>query len=195
MDFLGVAMALLILGLVLFVGVHWIPTQPDFRQSLIVKLGGPWPYRAVFSVISLAGFIMLCVGYGQGRGGEALWQAPEYGVALARGGMPLVMILLMAAYIPSYVKKWTGHPMNIAVILWGLLHLVNNGDVASILLFGSFVVYAIVDTLMARPRDRILPEVGTGGVISNGLVLVLGVGLSFGLAMVHGMLFGVSVIG
>ena len=136
-------MTLLIIGLVVFFAIHFVPILAGFRGKLVAAWGEPI-YKTTFSVISAIGFVMILLGKGK-AGFAPVWTPPEWGAPLAKILMAPAFILLLAAYIPCNLKRWVGHPMLIAILLWACAHLLTNGDLASILLFGSFGLYSLVD--------------------------------------------------
>ncbi|MDY6993914.1 MAG: NnrU family protein, partial [Pseudomonadota bacterium] len=143
-------MLLLIIGLLILIGIHLLPSVPIQRQQLINRLGET-VYQLIFSVIALIGLIILIMGKAQAQL-IPLWQPPAWGADVALFVMPLVFILLVAAYIPSHLKKLTPHPLLWGVILWALAHLLTNGDLASIILFASLAVFSVFDIISANKR-------------------------------------------
>jgi uncharacterized membrane protein len=156
-------MLLLVGGLVLFFLAHLIPTLPQMRASLIGRLGTS-AYRGLFSLVSAAGLVLIVVGYGQvrglARGNPELWTPPTWTRHVAFLLMIPAFILLVAAYLPSRIRTVVGHPMLAALMIWAFAHLIANGDLASVLLFGSFLAYAAYDRLSVIGR----PSPGPLGV-------------------------------
>ncbi len=147
-------MALLIIGLILFLGAHLAPTFTDFHADLVRKLGEK-PYKGVFSLISLAGFVLIIFGVSALRGTEAnvaLWYPPLWGRHLAITLMLPAFILLSSSHIPSHIRDAVRHPMLTATIVWALAHLFANGDLLALLLFGSFLAFALYDRVSAARR-------------------------------------------
>ena len=135
-------MMLLIVGLILFLGVHLLPTSPDLRAGLQARLGTNG-YKAVFSLLSLAGLIVIVLGYHKlqlhpGKN-PILWNPPEWTRHFAAGLMLPAMVLLVASVIPSRIRTTIRHPMLSAIKIWALAHLISNGDLGGVLLFGSFL--------------------------------------------------------
>lgn len=192
-------MAALILGLVLFLGAHSVRIFiPGVRTALLEKLGeGTW--KGLFSVVSLAGFALIVWGYGQARLAPVwLWISPIWSYHLAALLMLLAFVLLAAAYIPgNRIKARLGHPMLLATKVWALAHLIANGTLADVLLFGGFLVWAIADFAVSRRRDRAegvtYPALGIGRDMA---VLVAGlVGYVVFAFWLHGLLIGVRPLG
>ena len=192
-------MAALILGLVLFLGAHSVRIfLPQARLSLIEKLG-EMTWKGLFSLVSLAGLVLIIWGYGQARLAPVwLWISPMWTYHLAALLMLIAFVLLAAAYIPgNRIKASMGHPMLLATKVWALAHLIANGTLADLLLFGGFLVWAIADFAVSRRRDRAegvtYPALG----ISRDLaVLVVGlVGYVVFAFWLHGLLIGVRPLG
>ena len=147
-------MAMLILGLALFLGAHVTPTLPGFRAGLIERLG-LGPYKLVFTAASLAGLILIVLGVSAMRGGAAdaqIWLPPIWTRHLAFALMLPAFILIVAAYIPSHIRAKVGHPMLAAIALWAAAHLAANGDLLALLLFGSFLAFALYDRFSVARR-------------------------------------------
>ncbi len=187
----------LIIGLAVFLGIHMVPTNPDLRRSLAERLGEN-TYKAVFSIISLVGLVLIVMGYHKlqvmtGKNPQ-IWNPPIAMRHIALALMLPSLILLAAAYIPSHIRTAVKHPMLAAVKVWALAHLLANGDLGSMLLFGSFLAYAVYDRISVKRRGALGPlgnrEGGWGGDIAaiaiGSVVYVLLLG---GL---HETLFGVA---
>jgi uncharacterized membrane protein len=153
-------MTLLILGLVVFLGVHSISiAAPAWRDSAAARLG-PHVWQGIYSLLAAAGLAMIVVGYGQARGQTAIvYVSPLWMRDIAVVGMAAVFPLLLAAYLPGRIKAAVKHPMLIAVKLWALLHLLANGSLADVALFGSLLTWAVVDRIsLKRRRLRPVPS-------------------------------------
>src|SRR6185295_10796793 len=148
-------MWLLPVGLGLFFVVHLLPTRPDLRARLVARVGAG-RYSGLFSVVSLLALAMIVWGYGRmhglARGNPQVWDPPAWSRHATMLLMVPALILLVAAYVPSRIRSATGHPMLIAIMLWALGHLLANGELASLLLFGSFLAYAVYDRISVGQR-------------------------------------------
>jgi uncharacterized membrane protein len=143
-------MDVLILGLVLFFLVHLIPARPSLREALVARLGAGG-YKIAFSLFSLVAFALIV----QGKGGAhyvELWQPPAWTRHVPLALMPIAFITLVAAYLPCNLRRILKHPMLVAIKLWALSHLVANGDLASVVLFGSFLAWAVLDRISVKRR-------------------------------------------
>ena len=168
-------MALLIAGLILFLGTHSVRIFADgWRGQMIGQLGEK-KWKGIISLLSIAGFVLLVLGYGSARMDTVtLWQPPLWGRHLAILLNLFSFILLVAAYVPrNMIKTRLGHPMIAGVKIWALAHLLANGTLADLLLFGSFLLWAVLDFRTSRRRDRAAATIRAPGVVSNTLLTIL----------------------
>lgn len=171
-------MILLIAGVVLFFGIHSVAiVAPAGRTAAVKKLGaGAW--RGLYSAVAAIGLVMLVVGYGQARGEYAVLYVPPawlHDVTLV--GMAAVFPLLLAAYVPGRIRSTLKHPMLVAVKLWAVLHLLSNGALVDVLLFGSFLVWAVADRVSLKRRAPSPPPQMRAGRYNDALVVVAGLAL------------------
>ncbi len=184
-------MAMLLLGMLVFFGIHLLPLFASQRQALVDKLGYG-PYLGLFALLSLLGFGLLLYGYGQAPR-DLLWSPAPFARPLAMAVMPLAFILLLAAYLPCHLRARLKHPMLIATLLWATVHLLANGDLASTLLFGGFLGYALVDIGFSRPRQSLIPKPRPRTTFD--LIAVVAGLLAYAAVMhLHQTLFGVAII-
>ncbi|NBN64069.1 NnrU family protein [Pannonibacter tanglangensis] len=146
-------MLYLILGIALFFGAHTLTMLRELRAGLQERLGSGG-YKGLYSLVSALGLGLMIYGYGLARfeGAPQIYEPP---VALKHVAFLLllpVFVFLIAAYVPGRIKRALKHPMLVAVKLWALAHLLANGDLASVLLFGSFLVWAVVDRISIKRR-------------------------------------------
>lgn len=169
-------MAVLVLGLVLFLGVHATRIVAEgWRTRTIARIGqGPW--KGLYSGASLVGFVLVVWGYGLARQQPVvLWTPPRGMNHLAALLMLVSFVLLVAAYVPrNGIKARLHHPMVLGVKTWALAHLVANGTLADVVLFGSFLAWAVLSFRAARRRDRAgnvtYPPGTTGGTVATAVV-------------------------
>lgn len=192
-------MVWLVLGLVMFLGAHLpVAVANGWRRQVVAQRGlGTW--KGVVSVLSLLGFVLLCWGYGQARlQPVVLWAPPVATRHLAALLTLVAFVLLAAAYVPrNGIKARLGHPMVLAVKVWALAHLLANGTLADVVLFGAFLVWAVLSFRAARQRDRLagLPR-ATGTLAGSlGAVAVGGVAWAVFAVWAHGVLIGVRPFG
>ena len=149
-------MTYLIFGLFLFLGIHSMRIVADgFRTRSIARIGlNPW--KGIYSIISLAGFALICYGYGLSRGEPGmLWVPPRWTNHVNALLMLIAFILVAAAYVPgNRIKARVGHPMVLGVKVWAFAHLLSNGRTGDVLLFGAFLAWAVADYVVSRRRDR-----------------------------------------
>lgn len=191
-------MVLLIAGLVLFFGPHLFSAfRPRAKGRDIRKQIGEPIYMGVYGIVSLAGLVMIIMGYGEMRPASALYAPPVWARHLNYILMPLALIALAAAYMPTgYIKKALKHPMLVAVKLWAVGHLLANGELNAVILFGAFLVFAVIDRIAAKRRGDVGPKPGAPVSVAGdvGAVLVgLGATAAF-MFWLHPILFGVSVL-
>lgn len=149
-------MTLMIAGLVLFLGAHSVRIfAEDWRTARIAQMG-PNGWKAAYSVVSLVGFVLVCYGYGLSRQAPVdLWNPPVWTRHLASLLTLPAFILLAASKVPgTYMKQAVKHPMVAGVKAWAIAHLVANGRLADVVLFGAILAWAILDYKAARGRDR-----------------------------------------
>lgn len=189
-------MLLLTLGLIVFFAIHLLPTVPDMRKSVVDRMGAQ-PYQILFAVVSLVGLTLIVLGYqklaiGPTGKNPQIWSPPTWSRHLALTLMLPAMILLVAAYVPSRIRTAVKHPMLLAIKLWALAHLLANGDLASLALFGSFLAYAVYDWISVKKRAAMGPLGARTGGLAGDLTAVIG-GLAlyaFLLVYAHNWLFG-----
>jgi uncharacterized membrane protein len=192
-------MFLLILGLVLFLGMHSVRIVADGARTHFIAQRGAGAWKGLYTVVSLAGFALIIWGYGQARLQPlALWDSPLWTRHLAGLLMLPALVLLVAAQVPGNgIKARVHHPQVLAVKVWAGAHLLANNTLADLLLFGGFLVWAVLDFRSARQRDRAAGTVYPPGVaLRTALTVALGVVLwavfAFG---AHQWLFGVKPFG
>jgi uncharacterized membrane protein len=168
-------MTLLILGLVIFLGLHStrIVAEP-WRAGMLKRLGDNG-WKGVYSLLSLIGLALIVWGYGAARQQPVvLWAAPTWTRHLAALLTVPAFVLLVAAYVPGNgVKAAVKHPMVLGVKLWALAHLLANNTLADVLLFGGFLLWAVLCFRAARQRDRAGQLVDASGRLGPTLVTVL----------------------
>ena len=171
-------MTALVLGLVLFLGIHSTRIVADGWRTSRMQSFGEREYKLLYSLLSVAGLALVAWGYALARREPVvLWNSPPMGVRHAVSLLTLAaFVLVAAAYVPgNHLKAKLRHPMILGVKLWALAHLVVNNTLADVLLFGSFLVWAILDFRSARKRDRTLATVLDARTSRTVLTVVIGV--------------------
>ncbi len=192
-------MLLLLLGLILFVGTHGF-TMARERRAALVERFGEGGYKAGYSVLSLIGIILISVGYGNYRasGYIPVWTPPIWTAHLSLILVWLAFIAFVAAYLPGRIKGALKHPMLAGVKIWALAHLLANGDLGSILLFGSLLAWAVAARISVKRRSVAAVHGGTAapaGLRNDILAVVIGTVAYVAFAFwLHQLLIGVPVI-
>jgi uncharacterized membrane protein len=191
-------LVVMILGLVLFLGIHVFITRRDARADVIAQIG-EGGYKIGFSVISLLGLALIIWGFATYRatGWIDVWYPPLWIKHLTIALMLPAVIMVAASYIRGRIYTTLKHPMLAGIKLWALSHLLANGDLGSIILFGSFLAWAVFDRISLKRRaDSGAPPIPVGGVgndaiaVAVGLVAYLALGFAF-----HPVVIGVPVFG
>ena len=188
-------MLYLILGLVIFLGVHSVEIfSPTFRADTVARIGEK-PYKGIYSLLSIVGFVLIVWGYGLARQEPILVYAPPVWMRhITLLLMVPVFILFLAAYLPGRIKAALKHPMLVSVKLWAFAHLLANGMLADVLLFGSFLAWAVADRISVKRRAVVRPVPGPPPSKYNDAIAVVG-GLALYVIFVlwaHAKLIGVS---
>jgi uncharacterized membrane protein len=191
------AMTLLIAGLVLFLGAHSVRIVADpWRTSMIARIGrNPW--RGLYTLVSLVGFALIIWGYGQARGNPVVVWSPPLWTRYVTSLLVLPsFVLIVAGNLPgTRIRAALGHPMVLGTKLWAFAHLLSNGMLADIVLFGAFLAWAIADYASSRRRDRAAGTVyppGTSSRDATAIAIGTLAWLAFGFWL-HGPLIGVRV--
>jgi uncharacterized membrane protein len=167
-------MIYLVLGLVLFLGVHTISiVAPRWRDRTAARLGNAW--RGIYSLISIAGFIITIWGYGIARRDPVMLYAPPPWTHYVAAALLLpVFPFLLAAYLPGRIKATLKHPMLISIMLWAVAHLIATGTLANVVLFGSFFAWALADRLSFKWRTQRPLATAPSSKLNDGIAIVAG---------------------
>lgn len=191
-------LSVMILGLVLFLGIHLFITRRNARADLIARIG-EGGYKIVFSLVSVVGLVLIVWGYANYRatGWIDVWYPP---VAMKHITILLMLpavIMVAASYIRGRIYTTLKHPMLAGIKLWALSHLLANGDLGSIILFGSFLAWAVFDRISLKRRpDSGAPPIPVGGVGNDAIAVGVGVVAFLALAFAfHPVVIGVPVFG
>ncbi len=189
-------MLVLILGLVLFLGAHSVRVfGEDWRRGTIAR-GGEGRWKGIYSLVSILGFVLIIWGYGMARPDSPVLFEPPVWLKHIAILLNLVAFILLGAFIApaGRIKARLGHPMILAVKVWAFAHLLANGRLAELVLFGAFLGWSIIDYAASRRRDRAAGVVHVAGPARNDAIAV-GVGVVIWAAIVwrlHLWLIGVS---
>ncbi|MGH1352140.1 MAG: NnrU family protein [Methyloligellaceae bacterium] len=170
-------MAVLIAGLIIFLGIHTLPMFQQFRLNL-TKTIGTGRYKGLFSLCAAVGLALIIYGYGLARSetAGALYPLPDALRHLMMLLMLFALIFLFAAYLPGKIKATLKHPMLIGVKTWALAHLLVNSNLEDLLLFGGFLVWAVLAVISARRRERANPpaESSTPSIVYDFAAIAVG---------------------
>lgn len=188
----------LILGLVVLLGAHVFVTFRAPRAALIARLGQG--YRALFALVSLVGLVLVIWGFGEYRahGWIQIWSPPAVMRDIMMPLVLLAVIVLVSAFIPSRIRKLVKHPMLTSVKTWALAHLLANGDLGGIILFGSFLLWGGYSRVAAKRRGDIgaAAKFVPSGWTNDIIVVVLGTGIFLALGFwFHPYVIGLPVFG
>lgn len=183
-------MGVLITGLVIFIGVHL--TRVLGIKALTVRVTGEALFAIFYSVISTIGLTLIIYGQILAHPSDTIWQPPAWTRTVALVAVPLSLVLIFATYLPSHIRSVTRHPMTLGVFLWSGSHLLANGELASIVLFGAFAAWSLILLVegylsgghFARP----------GVLWADLTAILLGLLSSALIAYFHMQLFGVAVV-
>lgn len=189
---------LLIAGLALFLGTHLVTTQRGFRARLIGAMG-EGGYKAAYVIASLAGIALIAYGYGLYRATSWIdvWYPPVWLRHLALVLMWPAIVMIAASYLRGRIYTTLRHPMLAGIKLWAVAHLLANGDLGSIILFGSVLAWAVFDRISLKSRDDPgAPQIPVGGARNDALAIGAGTVAYLALALVfHPVAIGVPVVG
>jgi uncharacterized membrane protein len=192
-------LGILILGLAVFLATHVFVSFREARSSVIERVGMP-VYRGLFAIVSLAGLALIIWGYAQYRAHDLvqLWTPPAFMRHVTIGLVLFAMIFVVAAFFPSHIKTRLKHPMLAGVKTWALAHLLSNGDLGSVLLFGTFLAWGVYARVAAKRRGDIgaAAKPAPDGWTNDIIVVVLGAAVFLALGFwFHPYVIGVPVFG
>lgn len=192
-------MTALLSGLLLFLLPHSLRIFADgWRMRMVARIG-LLPWKGAYALLSIAGFVLLVWGYGEVRHASPLLYSPPPYLRYVAGLLMLVsLVLVAAAYVPrNHIKAALGHPMAAGVKLWAFAHLLTNGRVADVILFGAFLLWSVAVFVAARRRDRAAgTQYPPGDELRSMLAVIAGVGVwAVFVSGAHQSLIGVSPFG
>jgi len=190
-------MAVLIAGLAIFLGIHSVAmVAPEMRGTLVRRMGeGAW--KGSYALISALGFVLIVYGFGLARQSPVVLYTPPHWIRHVTFLLMLpVFPLALAAYLPGRIKAAAKHPLLAAVKFWALAHLLANGTLADVLLFGGFLTWAVLDRISLKRRPPQTPRTVPAGRFNDAIAIVLGLVLyALFIGWAHVRLFGVSPLG
>jgi len=191
-------LAVLILGLALFLGVHALTMARGARQR-VVEWAGEGRYKIFYALVALLGVVLIAWGFGHYRANAwiDLWYPPRWTRHVAVGLMWPSIVCVAAAYSPGHIKRKLKHPMLVGVKLWAVAHLIANGDLGSVILFGAVLAWAVVDRISLKHRtDPGAPAIPVGGWKNDAIAVIAGTLAYLALGLVfHPVVIGAPVFG
>lgn len=190
-------MTMLIAGLILFLGSHSVSiVNAGWRDRMVASMG-ELPWKLAYGVVALIGLVLIVQGYGAARMAPTILYVPPLWLShVSLLLMVFVFPLLLAAYLPGYIQRATKHPMLVATKVWALAHLLANGTLADVVLFGSFLAWAVVDRISVKRRATAPPVAGKPSIVNDIIAVVGGLGLYvLFVTWAHLYLFGVAPVG
>ena len=185
-------MSLLVAGLVLFIAIHLIPSAPPLRVALVERLGA-MPYRGVFSAVALLSLAAVVWGFSRSPI-EEVYAPPAWGHQVSMILVPIALVLFAAANMPTRIRSMVRHPMLLGLLLWAFAHLLSNGEVRSVVLFGGFALFALVQIVSAVARGKGPPKEPVPRIAMDIAAVIGGLIVAGLLAGFHGTLFGKPVM-
>ena len=167
---------ILIIGLVVLLGTHMFVTFRAARAS-VIDLVGMSGYRMLFSLAALLGLVLIIWGFGEYRAHEwvQIWSPPAFMRHITVGLMLIAVILFTAAFVPSHIKTKARHPMLAGIKTWAFAHLLSNGDLGSMLLFGSFLAWGVYARIAAKRRGDLGATSAPAGWTNDAIVVIIGI--------------------
>lgn len=186
----------LLTGLVIFFGIHSISIVSDAWRNRIAARIGEWPWKGVYALIAFLGLYLIIHGYGIARlAPVVLYTPPDWLRLIAAALLVPVFPLLFAAYLPGRIRSTTRHPMLVATKLWATAHLLVNGTLADVLLFGAFLVWAVADRISLNHRTPRPVPAAPPTAVNDVIAILLGLALYAAFVFwLHLRLIGVPVL-
>ena len=189
-------MLTLLIGIVVFLGVHTVTIQRETRTRLIERFGAG-PYRGLFSLVSIVGFVLIVWGFSiyRSEGWVQIWYPPIWTRHLTITLMWFAFVALACMNpAPSRIRGWLRHPMLVAIKIWALAHLLANGDLGGMVLFGAFLAWAVYDRIAVKRRGDLGAPRLVAFTRADGVNLAVGTVAYIAMIFLHPYLIGVSVM-
>ncbi len=185
-------MTWLLTGLILFLGMHAFTMARVARAALVERIGYN-PYRGFYSLVALAGLVLIVWGFGRAPA-DLVYVPPTWGRTLALVLMPVSLVLIVAGNLPCNIRRALKNPMLIGTLLWALTHLAANGELRSVVLFGAFALWVVADLISLVIRADAPARIAPQPWMRDALVIVIGAAATVLLLKYHAWLFGVPVL-
>ena len=184
-------MSVLIAGLLIFFAGHSLPMFPRYRDPLVGRFGEQ-QYKGIFALFAALGFILIVWGFSRAPYVD-LWHPPAWGCRAAMLMMPIAFVAMMSGQIANNFQRVIRHPLLLGVAIWAAAHLLANGDLASLLLFASFLLYSLIDMYSANRRGATVSK-AKQPMRQDIIVLLAGFVVFLLFRYFHGWLFGVDIV-
>ena len=181
-------MATMIAGLVLFLGIHLVPTVPRLRAALALRMGDN-AYRGAFSLVSAVGLALIVGGYWMAPNGTPLFAPVPAARAAAPALVTVAFILFATANMRAHIRRILRHPMLIGVLLWSGVHLLANGDLTGTILFASIFAWAVIDLVSVIRRGAV--KVFVPSWTHDAIAVIAGVALAYVTMHYHSAIFNI----
>ncbi len=190
-------MSVLIAGLILFIASHSVSIVNEPWRDRVVARIGETTWQGIYSLVAIAGLVLIVLGYGLARQDPIILYVPPIWLRhIALLLLVFVFPLLFAAYLPGRIKSATKHPMLAATKVWAFAHLLANGSLADVVLFGSFLVWAVADRISMKHRTQRPVPGAPPSRLNDAIAVILGLALYVAFVLwLHVWLFGVSPVG
>lgn len=186
-------MLTLVAGLVLWAAVHWFPLALPSQRSVLVTRLGEIPYKGLFSILTLVAIAIIVIGWQQAPLVKA-YVPPFFGNWTISAAIAAAFILFFAPYIPNNIRRFVRHPQLSGVALWGIAHLLVNGTIRDVILFGGFALWAIVAMVFANRRDGAWQKPAAVPIWKDLLLVAVALGVTAVVFRFHGQVFGVTPV-
>ncbi len=190
-------MTLLLLGIVVFIGTHSVAILPTVHGRAVSALGAPI-YKGVYSLLSVAGLVLIIEGFGvyRSEGLIEVWSPPTALKHLNSLFMLISFVSLASAYTPfGYIKRRLKHPMLVGVKAWAFGHFLANGDLGGMILFGSLLAWAVIDRISFKWRPMAFVDVPEPRIAGDMMAVAIGLIAFFVMIQLHPIIIGVPVMG
>lgn len=187
-------MLMLVLGVALWSVVHLYKSMGHGHRAGVVSAMGEMPYKGVFSLLIVASLVLIVMGW-KSAPPTSLWLPPVWMRHITLLLVPIAVILFISARAPTDLKQVIRHPQMVGVKLWALAHLLANGEVRSIILFGGLLAWAVLEVIFINKRDGAWVKPPRQGALKTTITVVIGLALSVGLMMGHRWFTGVPIFG
>jgi uncharacterized membrane protein len=184
-------LGVLVTGLIVFIGIHSLRMLG--LRGAFARMLGETGFFIVYSIVSAVGLALIVYGHILAHPSATVWNPPVWTRSFALVAVPISLVLVVAAYLPTHIRSLIRHPMTLGIFLWAVAHFLANGERASLILFGALGAWSLLTLVTAYARGGQFEDSGNWG--ADLVAIVLGLGAAAALAWFHMQLFGVAVVG